>query len=171
MPPALRRSWPGQERRCWMPPDSFTDHLRRTEGGKPLGEAVADFLQAKKAERLSDRHLASLRHHLGPLHGGDAGPATTANVDHGGYRPLPDQTRFVTGTANTFRRDIRTFFEWASARGLSPGNPAAKATIVQESTGKDWHPDTRLRRHPLAGLPSFHPAGCGDRNVLRTEAS
>ena len=40
------------------------DHLRRTEGGKPLAEAVADFLQAKKAERLSDRYLDGLRHRI-----------------------------------------------------------------------------------------------------------
>jgi hypothetical protein len=45
------------------------DHLRRTEGGKPLAEAAADFLQAKKAERLSDRHLACLRHHIGRFTG------------------------------------------------------------------------------------------------------
>ena len=112
------------------------DHLRRTEGGKPLGEAVADFLQAKKAERLSDRHLASLRHHLDRFTVEMPDTATTANVT------TADIDRFLTkldlspATANTFRRDIRTFFEWASARGLSPGNPAAKATIFKNPPGK-----------------------------------
>jgi site-specific recombinase XerD len=112
------------------------DHLRRTEGGKPLGEAVADFLQAKKAERLSDRYLASLRHDLGCFTVEMPDTATTANVT------TADIDRFLTkldlspGTANTFRRDIRTFFEWASARGLSPGNPATKATIFKNPPGK-----------------------------------
>ena len=112
------------------------DHLRRTEGGKPLGEAAADFLQAKKAERLSDRHLASLRHHLGRFTVEMPDTATTANAT------TADIDRFLTkldlspATANNFRRDIHTFFEWASARGLSPGNPVAKATIFKNPPGK-----------------------------------
>ena len=43
------------------------DHLRRVEGGKPLGEAVADFLRAKRKEGVSERHLADLRHPVNPL--------------------------------------------------------------------------------------------------------
>jgi Site-specific recombinase XerD len=136
MPPALRRSWPGQGKTLLDAARFLYDHLRRTEGGKPLGEAVADFLAAKKAERLSDRHLAT--------------SATTLTASRWRCRPPPrprtsttaDIDRFLTrldlspGTANTFRRDIRTFFEWASARGLSPGNPAAKATIFKNPPGK-----------------------------------
>ena len=38
------------------------EHIRRSEGGKPLADAVADFLKAKAAENLADRYLASLRH-------------------------------------------------------------------------------------------------------------
>jgi hypothetical protein len=112
------------------------DHLRRTEGGKPLGEAVADFLQAKKAERLSDCHLACLRHHLGRFTARMPDTATTANVT------TADIDRFLTkldlspGTANTFRRDIHTFFEWSSAHGLSPGNPATKAAMFKNPPGK-----------------------------------
>ncbi len=112
------------------------DHLRRTEGGKPLAEAVADFLQAKKAERLSDRYLASLRHRIDRFTVEMADTATTANVT------TADIDRFLTkldlspGTANTFRRDIRTFFEWATARGLSSSNPAAKATMFKNPPGK-----------------------------------
>jgi integrase len=112
------------------------DHLRRTEGGKPLAEAVADFLQAKKAERLSDRHLACLRHHLDRFTVEMPDTATTANAT------TADIDRFLTkldlspATVNGFRRDIHTFFEWASARGLSSSNPAAKATTFKNPPGK-----------------------------------
>jgi site-specific recombinase XerD len=98
--------------------------------------------------------------------------ATTANAT------TADIDRFLTkldlsaGTANTFRRDIRTFFEWASARGLSSSNPAAKAIMFKNPPGKIGI----LTPEDAASLlrachPSIHPSRPGDRNVLRTEAS
>ena len=48
----------------------LVEHIRRTEGGKPLGGAVADFLETKRAEHLSDRYLDGLRHRLTRLEGG-----------------------------------------------------------------------------------------------------
>ena len=40
------------------------------------------------------------------------------------------------GQQRTFRRDIRTFFAWASVRGLSPGNPAKNAATFKAKPGK-----------------------------------
>ena len=136
MPLALRKSWPEQERLYWMPPDFLREHIRRSEGGKPLADAVADFLKAKKAERLSDRYLASLRHRTARFTEGMPDTATTANVTTADIDGFLTKLQLSPGTANTFRRDIRTFFEWATARGLSSSNPAAKATTFKNPPGK-----------------------------------
>ena len=112
------------------------DHLRRAEGGKPLADAVADFLKAKKAERLSDRYLASLRHRATRFTVEMPDTATTANVTTADIDEFLTKLELSPGTANTFRRDIRTFFEWASARGLSSSNPAAKAITFKNPPGK-----------------------------------
>ena len=112
------------------------DHLLRAEGGRPLADAVADFLKAKKAERLSDRYLASLRHRTTRFTVGMPDTATTANITTAEIDDFLTKLELAPGTANTFRRDIRTFFEWATARGLSSSNPAAKATTFKNPPGK-----------------------------------
>jgi site-specific recombinase XerD len=62
--------------------------------------------------------------------------ATTANIN------TADIDRFLTrlhrslGTETTFRRDLRSFFAWASARGLSPGNPVEHAATFKTKPGK-----------------------------------
>jgi integrase len=104
------------------------EHIRRSEGGKPLADAVADFLKAKAAENLSDRYLASLRHRLKRFLAHMPRDATTASVSTSDIDGFLTGLQLSPGTATTFRRDIRTFFEWASARGLSPSNPAERAT-------------------------------------------
>ena len=112
------------------------EHIRRTEGGKPLRDAVTDFLAAKKAEHLSDRYLDGLRHRLTRFLVSQSKDATTANVT------TADIDRFLTslhrspGTGTTFRRDLRTFFAWTSARGLSPSNPVEHAATFKVRPGK-----------------------------------
>jgi len=112
------------------------EHIRRSEGGKPLADAVAGFLKAKAAENLSDRYLASLRHRLKRFLADIPKGATTANVATADIDDFLIKLELSPATANTFRRDIRTFFEWATARGLSASNPAAKATTFKNPPGK-----------------------------------
>jgi integrase len=104
------------------------EHIRRSEGGKPLVDAAGDFLRAKAAENLSDRYLASVRHRLKRFVWDMPKDATTANVSTSDIDRFLNGLRLSPGTAITFRRDIRTFFEWASVHGLSPGNPAKNAS-------------------------------------------
>ena len=114
----------------------LAEHIRRTEGGKPLGDAVADFLEAKKAEHLSDRYLDGLRHRLTRFLAKQSKEATTANVT------TADIDRFLTrlhrspGTGATFRRNLCTFFAWANARGLSAANPVEHAATFKVKPGK-----------------------------------
>ena len=114
------------------------EHIRRSEGGKPLADAVADFLKAKKTERLSDRYLASLRHRTARFTVGMPDTATTANVTTADIDDFLTKLQLSPGTANTFRRDIRTFFEWATARGLS------------SVTRRRRRPRSRIHRERLA---------------------
>ena len=104
------------------------EHIRRSEGGRPLADAVAGFLKSKAAENLSDRYLASLRHRLNRLLADMPRGATTANITTADIDDFLIKLELSPATATTFRRDIRTFFEWASVRGLSSGNPAKNAT-------------------------------------------
>jgi integrase len=114
----------------------LVEHIRRTEGGKPLGDAVVAFLEAKRAEHLSGRYLDGLRHRLTRFLASQPKEATTANVT------TADIDQFLTGlhrspgTGTTFRRDLRTFFAWASARGLSPANPVEHAATFKAKPGK-----------------------------------
>ena len=114
----------------------LVEHIRRTEGGKPLGEAVSAFLEAKRAEHLSDAYLDGLRHRLTRFLASQSKEATTANV------ATADIDQFLTrlprspGTRATFRQNLRTFFAWASARGLSPANPVEHAATFKMKPGK-----------------------------------
>lgn len=62
--------------------------------------------------------------------------ATTANVTTADLDDFLIKLELSPATANTFRRDIRTFFEWATARGLSASNPAARATTFKNPPGQ-----------------------------------
>ena len=103
------------------------EHIRRSEGGKPLADAIGDFLKAKAAENLSFEPC-SLRHRLNRFLGRLPKDATTASISTSDIDGFLTGLQLSPGTATTFRRDIRTFFEWTSVRGLSPGNPAKNAS-------------------------------------------
>jgi hypothetical protein len=71
------------------------EHIRRSEGGEPLADAVANFLKAKAAENLSDRYLTSLRHRLKRFLADMPKDATTASAS------TSDIDKFLGG-ASTF---------------------------------------------------------------------
>ena len=109
------------------------EHIRRSEGGKPLADAVAEFLKFKKAERLSDRYLASLRHRL-PASRGDAGYRHNCERHHGGYRRLLDQAAIVTGNSQHLPARHPHFFRVGQSTRAFIEQPGGEGGHVQEST-------------------------------------
>ena len=114
------------------------DHLRRVEGGKPLGEAVGDFLRAKRKQGVSERHLADLRTRLARFCGAIPDTATTANVMTSDIDAFLDDLGTSNQTCNGYRTILRTFFAWCKAQGIGSINPvedAKKFRVVPSAPG------------------------------------
>jgi integrase len=114
----------------------LAEHIRRTEGGKPLGEAVSAFLEAKRAEHLSDAYLDGLRYRLTRFLASQPKEATTANLTTVDIDHFLTRLHRSAGTKETFRRNLCTFFAWANARGLSAANPVEHAATFKVKPGK-----------------------------------
>ena len=114
----------------------LAEHIRRTEGGKPLGEAVSAFLEAKRAEHLSDAYLDGLRYRLTRFLASQPKEATTANLTTVDIDQFLTRLHRSPGTKGTFRRNLCTFFAWANARGLSAANPVEHAATFKNPPGK-----------------------------------
>jgi integrase len=114
----------------------LAEHIRRTEGGKPLGEAVSAFLEAKRAEHLSDAYLDGLRYRLTRFLASQPKEATTANLTTVDIDHFLTRLHRSAGTKGTFRRNLCTFFAWANARGLSAANPVEHAATFKVKPGK-----------------------------------
>lgn len=114
------------------------DHLRRVEGGRLLGDAVADFLRAKRKEGLSDRHLADLRTRLARFSEAVPVTVTTANVMTPDIDAFLDELGTGNQTCNGYRAVLRTFFAWCKAQGIASANPvedAKKFKVVPSTPG------------------------------------
>jgi integrase len=103
------------------------DYLRRVEGGKPLGDAVADFLRAKRKGGVSERHLADLRTRLARFCEAVPATATTANVMTPDIDAFLDELGTSNQTCNGYRTVLRTFFAWCKAQGIASTNPVEDA--------------------------------------------
>ena len=103
------------------------EHLHRVEGGKPLGEAVTEFLRAKRKEGLSERHLADLRTRLARFCEAVPVTATTANVMTPAIDAFLDGLGISNQTCNGYRTILRTFFAWCKAQGIASANPVEAA--------------------------------------------
>lgn len=113
--------------------DAARDYVTRLEAqkiGKPLDDAVKDFLEAKNDTGLSDRYRADLRLRLNRFVQ-QVPEATTASVGTEQINKFLQGLKLHANTANTFRRDLNTFFGWCEHTGLCQANPAAKATIFK----------------------------------------
>ena len=113
--------------------DAARDYAARAEarkGGKPLAEAVTKFLEDKKDEGLSERYLNDMRLRLDRFTAA-LPKATTTSLDTPAINGFLRGLKLQAGTANTFRRDINTFFAWCVVENLCQTNPAAKATIFK----------------------------------------
>ncbi len=131
------------------------EHLHRVEGGKPLGEAVTEFLRAKRKEGLSERHLADLRTRLARFCEAVPVTATTANVLMPAVDAFLDGLGTSNQTCNGYRSVLRTFFAWCKAQGIASANPveAAKTFKVVPSA-----PGILTPEDAATLLSACHPA-------------
>lgn len=96
------------------------------KGGRPLKDALTAFLAEKAGVGLSDQYQNDLRLRLTRFV--NAHPkATTASISTAQITDFLRGLGLHAGTANTFRRDIATFFQWATDASLCRSNPAIKA--------------------------------------------
>jgi integrase len=103
------------------------DHLRRMEGGKPLGGAIMEFLRSKTKEGVSKRHLGDLRTRLAKFCEAMPETATTASVTTPNIDAFLDLLGTSNQTCNGYRTVFRTFFGWCRAQGLASVNPVEAA--------------------------------------------
>lgn len=113
--------------------DAARDYAARAKaraGGKPLADAVKLFLADQKLRGLSLRYQNDLKLRLDRLTAA-LPEATTTSLDHKAINGFLSGLNLHATTANTFRRDINTFFAWCVDEELCQTNPAAKATIFK----------------------------------------
>ncbi len=113
--------------------DAARDYAARAaarKGGKPLAEAVKSFLEAKEGTGLSDRYTNDLRLRLDRFTAA-LPKATTTSLDTEAINTFLRGLNLHATTANTFRRDLNTFFAWCVDSNLCQTNPAAKAAIFK----------------------------------------
>ena len=121
----------------------FMRHHGRGLTGKPVADAVAGFLDARRAEGRSKLYIVDLRHRLGRF-------AQAFNIE---VRQLsPDDVRdFLSGPQvgprswNNYHRVLHTFFHFCQSRGW-----LSRESDLLDGVGK--------HREPLADIEVFAPA-------------
>ena len=103
------------------------DHLRRVEGGKPLGGAITEFLRSKRKEGVSKRHLGDLKTRLARFCEAMPETATTASVTTPNIDAFLDHLGTSNQTCNGYRTVLRTFFGWCKAHEVASVNPVEAA--------------------------------------------
>ena len=93
----------------------FMRHHGRGLAGKPVAEAVAAFIDAKRAEGRSELYVADLRYRLG-------GFAQAFNVEvrqlaPGDVRDFLAEVKLGARSFNNHLRSLRTFFRFCQSRG------------------------------------------------------
>jgi len=115
--------------------EHYVAFLESRRGGVPLTQVVKELTAARTTEGASARYVQDLRLRLGRFT--EAFPKktsreiTTADVD-----AFLANLGLAPGTANTFRRDLRTMFEFAVGRGYVEKNPVDRAGIFKNKAGK-----------------------------------
>lgn len=104
----------------------YVKHLKARQGGVPLKQVVKELVAARTTEGKSQRYVQDLRLRLGrfaqTFPDKTSREIATADVD-----AFLSGLGLAPGTANTFRRDLRTLFEFARGRGYAEENPVERA--------------------------------------------
>jgi integrase len=101
----------------------FVAHLRQQETSVPVAQAVAELIALKKGAGKSDRYTHDLVLRLGRF-AKTHGTRSVASIAAADLDAWLAGLAVAPGTRNTFRRDLRTLFSFATRRGYCPTDPA-----------------------------------------------
>ena len=100
----------------------YVAHLESRRGGIPISRAIDELLLNRKLAEVSARYVNDLRLRLGRFQ--VAFPeASTRSITTANIGSFLEGLGVAASTANTFRRDLRTLFEFAVERGYVESNP------------------------------------------------
>jgi integrase len=100
----------------------YVAHLESRRGGIPISRAIDELLLNRKLAEVSARYVNDLRLRLGRFQA--AFPeASTRSITTANIGSFLEGLGVAASTANTFRRDLRTLFEFAVERGYVESNP------------------------------------------------
>jgi len=109
----------------------YVAHLESRRGGVPLSQAIEELLLDRK--KKSPRYISDLRLRLGRFHA--AFPdASTRSITNANVRSFLDGLGLADLTTNTFRRDVRTLFEFAVEKEYVEVNPVRVKPIECNDT-------------------------------------
>ena len=111
----------------------YVAHLESRRGGVPLSQAIDELLLNRKSAEVSARYVNDLRLRLGRFLA--AFPdASTRSITTANIGSFLEGLGVAASTANTFRRDLRTLFEFAVERGYVESNPVRLKPIKCKDT-------------------------------------
>ena len=93
----------------------YTRHHGRGLTGKPVADAVTEFLDAKRTEGRSMLYLTDLRYRLSSLTA--AFHIEVRHLSTGDVRDFLDELRLGPRSFNNMRRTLQTFFNFCQSRG------------------------------------------------------
>lgn len=100
----------------------YVAHLESRRGGVPISRAIDELLLNRKSAEVSARYVNDLRLRLGRFLA--AFPdASTRSITTANIGSFLEGLGVAASTTNTFRRDLRTLFEFAVERGYVEINP------------------------------------------------
>jgi integrase len=111
----------------------YVAHMESRRGGVPLSQAIEELLLNRKSAEVSPRYVNDLRLRLGRFHA--AFPdASTRSITTANIGCFLEGLGVAASTTNTFRRDLRTLFEFAVERGYVEVNPVRVKPIKCKDT-------------------------------------
>jgi integrase len=111
----------------------YVAHLESRRGGVPLSQAIDELLLNRKSVEVSARYVNDLRLRLGRFK--EAFPdASTRSITTANVGSFLEGLGVAASTTNTFRRDLRTLFEFAVERGYVEINPVRVKPIKCKDT-------------------------------------
>jgi len=117
--------------------EHFLAHLAAISRTCTVYQLLAEFLPAKRQDGASERYLHDLSNRLDTF-AADFGDEKIAAIQPSQIDDWLRALRVAPQTRNNFRTVLRTFFEYAVARGYAPTNAVAKtakAKVVRGAPG------------------------------------
>lgn len=112
----------------------YLKYLEAQQGAVELTKAVETFLAETKADGVSDRYLASLRHRLNKFTGAMEGRTTAAVTEDMLAEFLRGHT--AVETKRSFRANLSTFFKWCVRKRYCASNPAKELKRIKSKDRK-----------------------------------